>query len=455
MFDPNLSIRGHDRAWGTYSKIFTARHATFVLSEPLAIAPDSKLRVTLKNGFIYSASAPMVAKRGRISLSDHQDWIQHRTLPEVITAQQKIADAQKKLREIPSITTPVMVERDPAHPRATHVFNRGNWLDKGDFIKEANTPDLFPSLEKSGDRATRLDLARWVASPTNPLTARVAVNRLWLELFGTGIVPTPEDFGSAGEPPTHPELLDHLAIRFSTEMKWSVKSMLREMVTSATYRQDSTTTPELLKHDPDNRLLARGPRQRLTAEMMRDHSLAAAGLISHKIGGNPVHPPLPPGVWQPFVKDAWKTPKVGDPERYRRAVYVYFKRSLLYPLFSSFDVPPRDLSSKRRLVSNTPLQALTTLNDAAFHEAALGLSQRMIDAAPDDLDASITHGYRLIASRDITPDRTKELTDLYQQLVTEYQAEPATMKAIAETPEKAALAIIASVLLNLDESLTR
>jgi hypothetical protein len=189
--------------------------------------------------------------------------------------------------------------------------------------------------------------------------------------------------------------------------------------------------------------------------MTRDHSLAAAGLISRKLGGIPVHPPLPPGVWKPFTKDDWKTPEPGDPERYRRAVYVYFKRSLLYPLFSSFDVPPRDISSKRRLVSNTPLQALTTLNDAAFHEASIALSRRMSEAAPDNPVASIACGYRLAASREITPDRSSELRGLYEHLVAEYTAAPDTMKDLADTPEKAALAIVASVLLNLDESLTR
>jgi len=455
QYDPNLSIKGHDRAWGTYSKIFAPRHATFVLAEPLAITPGSKLRVTLKNGHIYAAAYPMVAKRGRITLTDQPQWIDHRERPEIISTRGKIEDARNKLKQIPSTTAPTMVERDPAFPRATHVFIRGNWLDKGEFVEEGNTPSLFPPLRKEGTRATRLDLARWVASPENPLTARVAVNRLWLELFGTGIVPTPEDFGSAGEPPTHPELLDHLAIRFAGEMKWSVKAMLRELVTSATYLQDSTITPELDEKDPANRLLARGPRQRLTAEMVRDHSLTASGLISHQLGGSPVHPPLPPGVWKPFVRDDWNTPPPGNPERYRRAAYIYFKRSLLYPLFSSFDVPPRDMSSKRRLVSNTPLQALTVLNDAAFHEAALALSARMTEAAPDDLDAQIAHGYRIAASRTITPDRAKELGSLYQQLVTEYQTDTATMNQLAETPEKAALAIVASILLNLDESLTR
>lgn len=455
MFDPNGSLKGANRAWGTYTKFFKPRHATFVLDQPLTLSPDDKLRVTLKNGDTYSASFPMVVKRGRLAITDEPSWITHRQDHNVVSAKRTISDANKKLKAIPSTSTPTMVEREPQHQRNTHMFIRGNWLDKGHLVEEGNTPKLFPPLQKSSERATRLDLARWVASPQNPLTARVAVNRFWLELFGKGIVPTPEDFGSAGEPPSHPELLDYLAVTFATDMNWSVKSMLREIVTSATYRQDSTITAELEERDPDNRLLARGPRQRLTAEMVRDHSLSAAGLITHKVGGNPIQPPLPPGVWNPFVKDPWKTPKVGDPERYRRAVYIYFKRSIQYPLFSSFDVPPRDMSSKRRLVSNTPLQALTILNDAAFHEAAIALSRRMHAAAPSNIDAKITVGYRLVASRDITSDRTAELRNLYQELVTEYKNSPDTMKGIAKTPEEAALAVVASVLLNLDESITR
>lgn len=455
MFDPNGSIHGKSQGWGAYTKINAPRHATFVLQGPLMVPAESELRVTIQNGGMYLASFPMIARRGRVFLTDHSGWITHGDHSEAIDTKVQIEAAKEKLKSIPFTTVPQMAERDPAHPRATHVFQRGNWLDKGESIPEANTPALFPPLKKKdGSRASRLDLARWVASADNPLTARVAVNRLWLELFGTGIVPTPEDFGSAGEPPTHPELLDHLAIRFTGDFNWSIKAMLRELVTSSTYRQDSSISPGLAERDADNRLLARGPRQRLTAEMMRDHVLTASSLISHKIGGEPIHPPLPPGVWQPFVKDTWNTPKPGDPERYRRAVYIYYKRGLQYPLFGSFDAPPRDLCSKRRLVSNTPLQALTVLNDEAFHEAAISLS-RHISQATADLDARIALGYRITTSRIITPDRATELRELHQRLVAEYTAAPEEMKKLGKTPQEAALAVVASVLINLDESFTR
>ena len=398
----------------------------------------------------------MVSKRGRLSVTDNPEWINQRSDSQVIVAHKQITDARQKLKAIPSTTTLVMAERDKAFPRATHVFVRGNWLDKGELIKAPDTPAVFPPLRvPEGARASRLDLARWIASPANPLTARVAVNRFWLELFGTGIVPTPEDFGSSGEKPTHPELLDTLAVRFATDMKWSVKSLLRELVTSATYRQNATTTRDLEELDRGNRLLARGPRQRLTGEMVRDHSLIAAGLLNPQVGGAPAYPPIPDGVWMPFAKDPWITPAPGVPERYRRSIYTYTKRSIPYPLFSTFDSPSREISSKRRLVSNTPLQALAVLNDPAFQEASAGLARRMKIETSGDLDAELSFGFRVATSRAITSDRLSELRDLYQQLVRQYTADPAIMKGLAETPDEAAMAIVASVILNLDESLTR
>ena len=456
MFDPNGSIRKSEMGWGTYSKTFGPRHATVVLAEPLTISPESKLRVTLTNGGSILASFPMVSKRGRLAVTDQADWISHRTAADVVAAKQRIADARKKLAAIPSTTIPVMAERDPAFPRATHDFIRGNWLAKGDYIAAPGTPGLFPPLHaQNATKPTRLDLARWIASPENPLTARVAVNRFWLELFGTGIVPTPEDFGSAGEKPTHPELLDTLAVRFATDMKWSVKSLLRELVTSATYRQDGTTRPQLEERDPSNRLLARGPRQRLSAEMTRDHSLFVAGLLSPQVGGPPAFPPIPKGVWIPFSPDPWMTPEPGTPERYRRSIYTYVKRSVPYPLFSNFDAPSREVCSKRRLVSNTPLQALAILNDPAFQEAATALARRMELSTPGDPDAALAFGYRASTSRTITPERLEELRGLYQRVSKEYAADPSILKSMGQTPEQGAMVIAASVILNLDESLTR
>ena len=270
-----------------------------------------------------------------------------------------------------------------------------------------------------------------------------------------GIVPTPEDFGSAGEKPTHPELLDTLAVRFSNDMGWSVKEALRLLVTSATYRQSAAMRPELEEKDPGNYLLARGPRQRLTAEMARDHALAASGLLHNQAGGPPTHPPIPSGVWKPFVGDKWDTPEKGMNQRYRRSVYTYVKRSIPYPTFQIFDAPTRELCNKRRIVSNTPLQALAVLNDPAFVECAQGLARVMKHETDGDLDAKLSAGYRRTTSREITEPRLAERRKLYKELETEYTENPESMGDMAGTPDGAAFTVVGSVLLNLDEALTR
>jgi hypothetical protein len=454
VFDPNLSLAGSDRGWGQYTKIFKPRHAIVTLRQPLLLPEGSRLRVVLAHANDSAGGAyPLIAKRGRIALAGESGWTDPD--PAVDALKSDLASARKALAAIPSTTTPVIRDVPPEHSRATHVFVRGNWLDKGELIDKPGTPALFPPLADEG-RPPRLAMAEWIAAPTNPLTARVAVNRFWLELFGVGIVPTPEDFGSAGEKPTHPELLDTLAVRFQTGMKWSMKSLLRELVTSAAYRQDGTISPALATRDADNRLLARGPRQRLTAEMARDQALAVGGLISHRDGGPPVHPPLPEGVWRPFDGgDAWSTPPPGEADRYRRAVHVYWKRSIPYPALATFDAPARELCSKRRILSNTPLQALAVLNDPAFHECAQGLARRMKYEAAGDLAARLAQGYRLATSRVATPERLAELRGLFQKLEKDYAADPTLMKGMAGTPDGAAFTVVASVLLNLDEALIR
>jgi hypothetical protein len=452
IFDPNGSLRGSNRGWGQYTKIFKPRHAIVTLKAPLEVPEGARLRVILSHATDSAGGAyPLIAKRGRIAFTGEPAW----TTPDpaVDALKKELADARKALHAIPSTTTPVIRDLPPELARETRVFVRGNWIDKGEVIREAGVPELFPPLEGKADR---LAMAKWIASPKNPLTARVAVNRFWLELFGTGIVPTPEDFGSAGEKPTHPELLDTLAVRFQGEMKWSMKSLLRELATSAAYRQDATLPPALAERDADNRLVARGPRQRLTGEMARDHALSISGLIAHRDGGPPVHPPLPAGVWRPFdAGDKWSTPAEGQPDRYRRSVHIYWKRSIPYPTLATFDAPTRELCSKRRILSNTPLQALAVLNDPAFHECAQGLARRMKYLMEGDLDARLSGGYRLATSRPITPDRLEELRALFRKLEADYTADPALMKGMAGTADGAAYTVIGSVLLNLDEALIR
>jgi hypothetical protein len=455
--DPLGSLRGKgDDCWGTHYKFFRPRHATFVFEKSVALAPGETIRLTLKNGGTYMASFPMVAKRGRIAFSADPTWLAMQADPAIVSARRELMESKTALAKIPNIRIPVIIENAPDQSRVTSFFNRGNWLDKGAVIPASNTPQIFPPMKAATEKPTRLDFAKWLASPENPLTARVAVNRFWLELFGVGIVPTPEDFGSAGESPTHPELLDTLAVEFATDMDWSVKSLLRKLVTSATYRQASAVSPELHALDADNRLLARGPRQRLTGEMARDAALTASGLLHPQLSGAPVYPPLPPGVWNPFVDGGrWKTPPPGDPQRYRRAVYTYWKRSIPYPTFATFDAPTRELCNKRRSPSNTPVQALSVLNDPAFHECSQALARRMKNEFTGDTGARISQAYRAATSRKITPERLATLTDLYKDLHQTYEADPKLKSTMAGTPDGAAYTIVASVLLNLDEAITR
>jgi hypothetical protein len=256
------------------------------------------------------------------------------------------------------------------------------------------------------------------------------------------LVVTEEDFGSTGEPPSHPELLDDLAVRFQTDMGWSVKKLLRELVLSSTYRQDAKRRPELLKRDPANRLLAQGPRMRLSAETVRDQALAVSGLLSTKIYGPPVHPPIPKGVWKPFSGgDKWNTPPVGDPDRYRRTIYTYMKRTIPYPVAAAFDAPSRETCASRRLPSNTPIQAFVTLNDETFVECAEALAKRMMESG-DSLRSQLEHGFLLATCR---PAREAELDDL-----------ASFVENLPDSHDpQSRLTLAASVLLNLDEVITK
>lgn len=450
LFDPENSLKGK-QGWGPYSKIDRVRWCVAIPQTPIALAAGDKIQVTLANGGTIISSFPMVSKRGRLATTTDPAWTNLLTRPDITALRGTLTDADKKLDAIPTTTVPVMRDLEPAAHRETHVFVRGNWLDKGTLITKPDVPAIFPRMPKDAP-PNRLGLARWLTSTDNPLTARVAVNRFWLELFGTGIVETAEDFGSSGVKPSHPELLDDLAVRFETDMKWSMKRVLREIATSATYRQSSVIAPGMNERDQSNRLLARGPRQRLTAEMARDNALSLSGLLSGQKLGSPAFPPLPPGVWKPFVPDPWMTPKEGDAGRYRRSVYTYWKRSIPYPTFSTFDAPTRELCSKRRIVSNTPLQALTVLNDPAFDECTRALAKR-IQETPGDDRAKLAVGYQLTTSRSAAPQRLDQLVKLHRTLTERFTATP-DPKAGA-TPEAAAYNVTSSVLMNLDEAMVR
>jgi hypothetical protein len=311
----------------------------------------------------------------------------------------------------------------------------------------------------------RLTLARWLVSPDNPLTARVAVNRLWEEVFGIGLVQTSEDFGIQGDPPSHPELLDFLATEY-VRLGWDTKKMLKLMVMSATYRQSARVDAELVRRDPNNRLLARGPRVRLSGEAIRDQALFAAGLLSPKMYGPPVQPPRPTfGLSAAFGSSTDWQPSAGE-DRYRRALYTRWRRNAPYPSLTTFDAPERTVCTSRRLRTNTPLQALVTLNDPVYVEAAQGLARRIVREGGDTTSARVRFAFRTVLTRPPSEAETQRLADLFERARAHYEKDPAAAQAIAAKPlgpvpqnmnvtDLAAWTVVANVLLNLDETLAR
>jgi hypothetical protein len=368
----------------------------------------------------------------------------------------QLTSLTRRLHKIRSFQTPVMVEQAAYEKRDTLEFDRGNFLTKTGPALTPDVPGLFPRLPAGAPR-NRLTLAEWFFMPGQPLTARTAVNRDWEQLFGTGIVETLENFGSVGEEPSHPELLDWLALHFQNDLHWDMKALLRELVTSATYRQSAKATPALVERDPRNRLVAWGPQQRLTAEMVRDQALTASGLLTDTMGGPPVMPPQPQGVWNSVYNESkWIDAK--GPNRYRRAIYTYIKRTSGYPSFLTFDSSDHDVSLARRIPTNTPLQALVTLNDPVYQEAAEALAKRMMKHSAA-LDERVRYGARLVVSRDPTDGELMTLRKLFEDVLAAPGA-PGVAKRVASAKGKsgselAALTAVASVLLNLDAALTR
>ncbi len=374
-----------------------------------------------------------------------------------------------RLNALEAVTTPIMQELPPEMWRDTYVFERGNWMARGERV-EPGVPHALNVLPDDAPR-DRLGLARWLVDPENPLTTRVMVNRFWEQLFGYGIVETIEDLGTQGDVPSHPELLDWLALRFAGEHAWSVKGLLKEIVMSATYQQTSRATPELLERDPKNRLLARGPRFRLSAEHIRDQALAASGLLSDKMFGPSVYPIQPEGLWNnPYSSLEWETSEGED--RHRRALYTYWRRTVPYPSMLTFDAMSREVCTSRRIRTNTPLQALVTLNDPVFVEAAAALARRMLEEGGASVDARIRAGYRRALLIDPPDEALRALRQLYEGALGEYRADDANLAgalfknvAVAGVaaeqppdsgdPELAALAVVANAIMNLDSFLTK
>jgi hypothetical protein len=371
------------------------------------------------------------------------------------------ADVQKNFWQLMNAnvpTTPVMMDNPTYMHRTSNVFERGNWLVKGAVVNP-DVPHSLGALPASTPR-NRLGMAQWLTSTQNPLTARTMVNRVWEQLFGTGLAETLEDLGSQGTPPTHPELLDWLSYRFMHTDKWSVKKLLKTILLSATYRQDSRISPDQLQKDPTNKYYARYPRVRLSAEQVRDQALCISGIISNKMYGPSVFPYQPKGIWQsPWNGAEWVQSKGED--QYRRALYTYWKRSAAYPSMLTFDGVSREVCTVRRIRTNTPLQALTSLNDEAYVDIARQFAYRMQAVGGMDISQQISTGYKLATHHDIDAKSLQALKQLYNTGYAHFKNDAdKTCEMIGDinahtNAETAALVVVANALLNLDEVVTK
>lgn len=370
---------------------------------------------------------------------------------------------QRRLEELEK-QIPRTLMTEAVEPRVTRILPRGNWMDDSGPIVGPAIPAAFGALNVPG-RATRLDLARWLTSPDNPLVARVFVNRLWKILFGQGIVSTLEDYGTQGALATHPDLLDWLAVEF-VESGWDVRHMIRLMVTSRTYRLSSAATPELTRRDPANHWLARQGRFRIDAEMIRDSALSASGLLSPKVGGPSVKPYQPAGYWEflNFPKREWVADR-GE-NQYRRGLYTFWQRTLLHPSMMAFDACSREESCPDRPRSNTPLQALALLNDPTYVEAARVLAVRIVREGGETDAERLAFAFRQIVQRSPSAAEAQRLTRLYEHHKSQFAADAAAANAlvhVGDTPPPtdvpaaplAAWTSVARVLLNLHETITR
>jgi hypothetical protein len=491
------------------------RQAVIVPEAPVAHAQGTRFRVTLTH---RGGAVGQGLGRFRLSVTDADDPLkvvgvrarvrailevpaekrtdvqneavaaQYRSVaPALEGARTRLADLQAELRKLGIVTALVMKER-PSHERpSTHLRVRGSFLEQGEKVY-AEVPEVLHPLPADA-MPNRLGLARWLVDEENPLVGRVVVNRAWEQFFGRGLVETSEDFGLQGELPSHPDLLDWLAVRF-VEQGWSQKKLHRLIVTSATYRQASRASPALVARDPYNRLLARGPRFRVEAEMVRDIALAAGGLLSRKVGGPSVFPPQPDGIWRnPYSDEKWIASEGED--RYRRGLYTFLRRTSPYPSFLTFDATSREYCTVRRVRTNTPLQALTLLNDPVFFEAAQHLAKRTLAEAAADPRARAAHAFRLALTRRPRPEEVDRLLASYDQQLAFFRAHPddaARVIGSGERPggygsgvtndsngghahgagawapgegegpdvaERAAWTMIANSLLNLDETVTK
>lgn len=493
-FEPANVLNNPDPAgkgWAVGGQLGQPHALTLVAAAPVAVVPGSQLVVvleqnsrfenhTLGNFRLSVTNDPRAAKWGSLPgslLASIRKPAADRTPTETAAVTQHFlaetpllaetraqrAEVEKSLAALKPVTVPILRELAADKRRKTHIQLRGNFMDLGDEVR-ATTPVAFPPLP-TGVPVDRLALARWLIADENPLTARVIANRYWEQLFGIGIVATSEEFGSQGDLPFHPELLDYLATELQ-RLKWDLKAFARLLVTSAAYRQSSKVPPELVQRDPDNRLLARGPRFRLSAEMVRDQALTASGLLSHKMYGPPVKPPQPAsGLSAAFGSGIdWQT-SMGE-DKYRRGLYTTWRRSNPYPSMATFDAPNREVCTLRRVRTNTPLQALVTLNDPVYVEAAQALARKIVQQGGETSLAQAETAFQLCLTRPAKPQEAARVAALFEETRATLNETPAEALKLASEPlgpipdgmhavDLAAWTVVSNALLNLDEVLMK
>lgn len=447
--------------WSVKSQPRERHEALFNFAEPLELHAATKVRVTLSQQFGESRTL----RRFRLTTSgaDTASLQPRKPSAELRKLHDELAGAFKAQKEFNDnlVRLPLMRELAADKQRTTKIHLRGNFLEPGEAVTPG-VPAAFGKLPEGAPR-NRLGVAAWLVNRDNPLTPRVWANRVWARLFGTGIVETEEDFGAQGSTPTNPELLDWLAAEYQAQ-GWSLKKLLKTIVLSETYKQASEITPALREADPRNLISSRGARFRLSAEAVRDQSLAVAGLLSSKMGGPPVMPPQPAGLWRTTYNTKTWVDAEGE-DRFRRGLYTYLKRTTPYPAMMTFDGGSGEVCQIRRIRTNTPLQALVTLNDPVYLEAAAGLARRMVTEAATP-NARAARGLRLALIRPLRAGETASLPALQKEAEKSFAAAPANADALLKSARvtapagvgKAAFAawiVTANAILNLDEFLTR
>jgi hypothetical protein len=484
LFDGNLDTRN---GWAIAPEFGKAHWVQAEFAEPLVLDKDSKLLIEMKHLYgggrnvgrpRFSLSTDGVKKGdaenkrlNELLTKEKRNGKEEKELraifdqenPKLLALQKKVGDLEKSLKKVTPPTTLVMVEMD--EKRETHVMARGSYLSPKQKV-EADVPEVLNDWKPEWPK-NRLGLAKWLVDPENPLTARVIVNRWWGQFFGSGIVSTEEDFGSQSEPPTHPELLDWLAVEFM-ENGWSMKHIHKLIALSGTYGQSSRVTTSMLERDANNRFFLRGPRFRMTAEMIRDNGLQIAGLLSGKMGGPPIYPPQPDGLWRQTGRNEPKYIAAQTEDRFRRGIYVIWRRAAPYASFVNFDGPDRSACHPKRSRTNTPLQALTLLNDQAYVEMALGFAVSILESTQGKSDKErITHAIRRALSRDPSDPEIDVLLGLLNEQSERLKSDSAIAKSLVsqapqieisdklESDEVGAWFFVANALLNLDETITK